>query len=100
MPHEWQLSLYSDGNIRTIIEHSEMQSIIERCEVGSSISYLIRIINFLVLLSIHYACGVKNTFDVLMQVLETNFDINSLFHFLLVQSLQCILSSALHSQFI
>jgi hypothetical protein len=34
LPHEWELSLYSDADIEPIIEHPEIKSIITTCEVG------------------------------------------------------------------
>ncbi len=34
MPHEWQLSLYTDADIKTILQHSEIKSIIDTCEVS------------------------------------------------------------------
>ena len=49
-----------------------------------------------VVFSIHYGCGVKNIFVVLMQVLETNFDIN-------ISFLSCwcrCMRASLYSQFI
>ncbi|CAF0970934.1 unnamed protein product [Rotaria sp. Silwood1] len=32
LPHEWQLSLYTDIDIETIIQHSEINSIVNTCE--------------------------------------------------------------------
>ncbi|CAM4822853.1 unnamed protein product [Rotaria magnacalcarata] len=32
LPHEWQLSLHTDADIETIIQHSEINSIINTCE--------------------------------------------------------------------
>jgi hypothetical protein len=34
LPHEWQGSLYTDADIQAIIQHSEIKSIIDTCEVS------------------------------------------------------------------
>lgn len=33
MPHEWQLSLYSDETMKPIVQHAEMKEILTNCQV-------------------------------------------------------------------
>ena len=96
MPDEWRLSFYSDTDIRAIIHHTEMKSIIDTCEVGYDFFSFLILIYLLFLLSIHYVYGVKNTFVGLMEMLEKKFDIDlfSIVHCLIPNLVDCFFLSA------
>jgi len=67
--------LYRDVDLEPIVQHTEMKSIVTTSEVGLHISN--KFISFFFCLylikSFHYVFGVKNTFDVLTQVLIKNY---------------------------
>ena len=36
MPHEWQLSLHTDETIQPILQHAQIRSIVQTCEVSAT----------------------------------------------------------------
>ena len=75
MPHEWQLSLYTDEAIQPIVQNAEMKDILINCQVKQKYQCL-----FLdrsktnVSFSNHYANGAKNIFVELMEVMAKNYE--------------------------
>lgn len=56
MPHEWELSLYTDADIEPIIQNSEIKSIITTCEVRYFSYYYIYIFFYLIQLALRVWC--------------------------------------------